>query len=112
MDRVKSPDPVLTAQQRADEPEPEDDARDGARVAVLLLPGDREPDAETARPPRGPACRSGAAPSPRASGEPSLIAAKTTIGFGAPTKAGTNKAHGSPLGAEEIKAICQPLFFA
>jgi transketolase len=36
------------------------------------------------------------------SDRPTLIAAKTTIGFGAPTKAGTNKAHGSPLGAEEI----------
>ncbi len=33
---------------------------------------------------------------------PTLIAAKTIIGFGAPTKAGTNKAHGAPLGAEEI----------
>jgi transketolase len=31
-----------------------------------------------------------------------MIAAKTTIGFGAPTKAGTNKAHGSALGADEI----------
>jgi transketolase len=31
-----------------------------------------------------------------------MIAAKTTIGFGAPTRAGSNKAHGSPLGAEEI----------
>jgi transketolase len=38
----------------------------------------------------------------RASDRPTLIAAKTTIGFGAPHKAGTNKAHGSPLGAEEI----------
>ncbi|MCV0407380.1 MAG: transketolase, partial [Rhizobiaceae bacterium] len=36
------------------------------------------------------------------SDRPTLIAAKTTIGFGAPTRAGTNKAHGSPLGAEEI----------
>jgi transketolase len=36
------------------------------------------------------------------SDRPTLIAAKTTIGWGAPTKAGTNKAHGSPLGAEEI----------
>jgi transketolase len=38
----------------------------------------------------------------RASDRPTLIAFKTTIGFGAPTKAGTSKAHGSPLGAEEI----------
>jgi transketolase len=33
---------------------------------------------------------------------PSLIVCRTTIGFGAPTKAGTEKAHGSALGAEEI----------
>ncbi|KRA00434.1 transketolase [Mesorhizobium sp. Root157] len=38
----------------------------------------------------------------RHSDKPTLIAAKTTIGFGAPTKAGTNKVHGSPLGADEI----------
>jgi transketolase len=38
----------------------------------------------------------------RRSDRPTLIACKTTIGFGAPTKAGTNKAHGSALGAEEI----------
>ncbi|WP_298960999.1 transketolase [uncultured Roseibium sp.] len=38
----------------------------------------------------------------QASDRPTLIAAKTTIGFGAPTKAGSQKAHGSPLGAEEI----------
>jgi transketolase len=36
------------------------------------------------------------------SAKPTLIAAKTTIGFGAPTKAGTAKVHGAPLGAEEI----------
>jgi transketolase len=33
---------------------------------------------------------------------PSLIACKTTIGFGAPHKAGTSKAHGEPLGTEEL----------
>jgi transketolase len=38
----------------------------------------------------------------RTSDRPTLIAAKTTIGYGAPTKAGTKAAHGSPLGKEEI----------
>ncbi len=33
---------------------------------------------------------------------PTLIACKTTIGFGAPTRAGTNKAHGEALGATEV----------
>jgi transketolase len=33
---------------------------------------------------------------------PTLIACRTTIGFGAPTKAGTAQTHGSPLGATEI----------
>ena len=36
------------------------------------------------------------------SDRPSLIACKTTIGFGAPNKAGSEKSHGSPLGADEI----------
>jgi transketolase len=36
------------------------------------------------------------------SDRPTLIAAKTTIGFGAPKKAGTEKVHGAPLGAEEL----------
>jgi transketolase len=36
------------------------------------------------------------------SDKPTLIACKTTIGFGAPTKAGKSSAHGSPLGADEI----------
>ena len=36
------------------------------------------------------------------SDRPTLIACKTTIGFGAPNKAGTSKAHGEPLGEEEI----------
>ncbi|HZT87837.1 MAG TPA: transketolase [Stellaceae bacterium] len=38
------------------------------------------------------------------SDRPTLIACRTTIAFGAPTKAGTAAAHGSPLGAEEIAA--------
>src|SRR5581483_5352957 len=36
------------------------------------------------------------------SDRPSMIACRTTIGYGAPHKSGTEKAHGSPLGAEEI----------
>jgi transketolase len=36
------------------------------------------------------------------SDRPTLIACKTTIGYGAPKKAGTSKAHGEPLGGEEL----------
>ena len=43
------------------------------------------------------------------SNKPSLIACKTTIGFGAPTKAGTNKAHGEALGANELKGAKENL---
>ena len=35
---------------------------------------------------------------------PTLIVCKTAIGKGAPTRAGTAKAHGEPLGADEIAA--------
>jgi transketolase len=40
---------------------------------------------------------------------PSLIACKTIIGFGAPTKGGTEKVHGSALGAEEVAAAREKL---
>jgi transketolase len=40
---------------------------------------------------------------------PSLIACRTVIAFGAPTKAGTAAAHGTPLGAEEIKGAKERL---
>ena len=33
---------------------------------------------------------------------PSLIVVRTTIGYGSPNKANTSKAHGSPLGEEEV----------
>jgi transketolase len=35
--------------------------------------------------------------------QPTLISIHTTIGYGSPNKGGTSKAHGSPLGADEIK---------
>ena len=38
------------------------------------------------------------------SDRPVLIACKTTIGFGSPKRAGTAKAHGEALGAEELAA--------
>lgn len=43
------------------------------------------------------------------SNKPTMIACKTVIGFGAPKKAGTSKAHGEPLGAEELAAAKQKL---
>lgn len=41
----------------------------------------------------------------RKSKKPTMIACKTHIGFGSPSKQDTNKAHGSPLGAEEIAKV-------
>ncbi|MBC7140887.1 MAG: transketolase, partial [Rhodobacteraceae bacterium] len=40
---------------------------------------------------------------------PSLIACKTVIGYGAPTKQGSHSVHGAPLGAEEIAAARKAL---
>jgi transketolase len=40
---------------------------------------------------------------------PSLIVARTVIGFGSPNKAGSSKAHGEKLGAEEVKLTKQAL---
>jgi transketolase len=38
----------------------------------------------------------------RGSDRPSLIACRTLIGFGAPNRQGSEKAHGAPLGADEV----------
>jgi transketolase len=43
------------------------------------------------------------------SNKPSMIACRTTIGYGAPTKAGTAKAHGEALGPEELKGAKEKL---
>ena len=40
---------------------------------------------------------------------PTLIACRTTIGFGAPTKAGKESTHGSPLGKEELEGARKAL---
>ena len=40
---------------------------------------------------------------------PSLILARTTIGFGSPNKAGTSKSHGAALGPDEVKLTKEAL---
>ncbi len=43
------------------------------------------------------------------SDRPSLIACRTTIGYGAPTKGGTSATHGAALGADEVAGTRQAL---
>lgn len=45
----------------------------------------------------------------KSAGKPSLIEVKTVIGYGAPTKGGTNAVHGAPLGPEEAVATRKAL---
>jgi transketolase len=45
----------------------------------------------------------------RSADKPTLIVCKTAIGKGSPNRAGTAKAHGEPLGAEEIKLTREAL---
>src|SRR6202790_989947 len=59
-----------------------------------------------------PAAIAAAIEAAKKSERPSLIACRTTIGFGAPHKGGTEKSHGSPLGAEEVAAARQQLGWA
>ena len=51
-----------------------------------------------------PAAIAAAIAAAQKSDRPSMIACRTTIGFGAPTKGGTEKAHGAALGADEVAA--------
>jgi transketolase len=43
--------------------------------------------------------------------KPSMIAIRTIIGYGSPNKQGTSKAHGSPLGADEVKLVKEAFGF-
>jgi transketolase len=56
-----------------------------------------------------PAAIAAALEAAKASDRPSLIACRTIIGFGAPTKAGSEKSHGSALGAAEIEGARKKL---
>lgn len=44
--------------------------------------------------------------------KPVLVMCRTTIGYGSPTKAGTHKVHGEPLGDDELKATKAKLGWA
>jgi len=56
-----------------------------------------------------PAAIAAALEAAKHSQRPTLIACRTTIGFGAPNKAGSEKSHGSALGADEIAGARQKL---
>jgi transketolase len=56
-----------------------------------------------------PEAIAGAIEAARKSAAPSMIACRTTIGFGAPTKGGTEKSHGAALGPDEIAATREKL---
>jgi transketolase len=56
-----------------------------------------------------PAAIAAAIEAAKKSDRPSLIACRTIIGYGAPTKAGTEKSHGSALGAGEINGAREKL---
>jgi transketolase len=45
----------------------------------------------------------------RSTARPTLVCCRTTIGRGAPTKAGTHDVHGAPLGAAELAAMREAL---
>ena len=56
-----------------------------------------------------PAAIAAAIEQAQGSDRPTLIACNTTIGYGAPTKAGKAASHGSPLGADEITGAREKL---
>jgi transketolase len=43
----------------------------------------------------------------RADDRPSIVAVRTVIGYGSPNKAGSQKAHGAPLGTDEVRLAKQ-----
>jgi transketolase len=45
----------------------------------------------------------------KADPRPSIIGCKSVIGYGSPNRAGTSKAHGEPLGGDELKATKENL---